>query len=143
MPPPPAPHAQSGVIPYRWRAQQLEVLLITSRRRSRWVIPKGIVEPNLSPAASAEKEAFEEAGIRGVTATPALGAYRYEKWGYRWTVTVFPFAVTELLNTWPEMLSRERRWFGVSDAAALVDEPELRALLERLAERVAVPPPDE
>lgn len=50
-------YRQSGVIPYRWQQEELQVLLITNRRNRRWVIPKGIVEPELSPAASAVKEA--------------------------------------------------------------------------------------
>ena len=60
-------YRQSAVIPYRLTQQietgppSVEVLLITSRKRKRWVIPKGIVEPKLSPLESALKEAYEEA----------------------------------------------------------------------------------
>ena len=39
---------QSGVIPYRVRKGNLEILLITSRRERRWIIPKGIIEPDYS-----------------------------------------------------------------------------------------------
>ncbi len=39
---------QSAVIPFRFRRDKLEVLLITSRRRKRWIIPKGIVEQDLT-----------------------------------------------------------------------------------------------
>ena len=141
--PPPAPHAQSGVLAYRWQAQQLEVLLITSRRRSRWVIPKGIIEPNLSAAASAEKEAYEEAGIAGQVEPISFGTYTYRKSGYRWTVSVFPLEVTTVLANWPEMLSRRRDWFSVRDAAELVEEPELRALLSHLPEHLQAALPEQ
>ena len=40
---------QSAVIPYRSREGQLEILLITSRNSKRWIIPKGIIEPNMTP----------------------------------------------------------------------------------------------
>jgi 8-oxo-dGTP pyrophosphatase MutT (NUDIX family) len=141
--PPPAPHAQSGVLAYRRQAQQLEVLLITSRRRSRWIIPKGIVERNLSAAASAEKEAYEEAGITGVVEPIPLGTYTYRKSGYQWTVSVFPFEVTTVLVSWPEMLSRRRNWFNVRHAAELVEEPELQALLAHLPAHLQTTLPDQ
>jgi hypothetical protein len=32
---------QSGVIPYRIIARKVEILLITTRKRQGWVIPKG------------------------------------------------------------------------------------------------------
>jgi phosphohistidine phosphatase len=41
---------QSGAIPYRRVDPGIEVLLITSSDGSRWIIPKGIIEPN--PTAS-------------------------------------------------------------------------------------------
>ena len=59
-------YRQSAVIPYRKRPNGLEVLLVTSRKGTRWVLPKGVVEPGMTPAASAAREALEEAGIRGV-----------------------------------------------------------------------------
>ena len=41
-------YRQSAVLPYRQGPDGLEVLLVTSRKRSRWVLPKGIVEPGLT-----------------------------------------------------------------------------------------------
>lgn len=67
-------YRQSAVIPYRFGADGLEVLLITSRKRKRWVLPKGVVEPGMTPAGSAEKEAFEEAGIEGRVDDRPLGS---------------------------------------------------------------------
>ena len=72
---------QSGVIPYRRREELVEALLITSSDGRRWGIPKGVVEPNLTSAESAAKEAFEEAGIRGRIHPESIGTYSYEKWG--------------------------------------------------------------
>ena len=56
-------------------------LLVTSRKGTRRVLPKGVVEPDLSPAASAAKEALEEAGICGPIDHEPLGTYQYRKWG--------------------------------------------------------------
>ncbi|MEJ2103143.1 MAG: hypothetical protein P8X47_01050 [Ignavibacteriaceae bacterium] len=42
---------QSGVIPYRRKNGTLEILLVTTIRKKNWIIPKGFIEYNLSPAA--------------------------------------------------------------------------------------------
>jgi 8-oxo-dGTP pyrophosphatase MutT (NUDIX family) len=126
------PFRQSGVIPYRWDKQQLDVLLITSRRRSRWIIPKGMVEPFLSLAQSASREAYEEAGIRGSVASEAIGSYQYRKWHMLWTVTVFPFSVETIVKAWPEMHERERCWFPAHIAAQKVSQPDLQSLIASL-----------
>ena len=64
-------YRQSAVIPYRLREGRVEILLITSRKGKRWVVPKGILEPELTPAESAAKEAREEAGVSGrISAAP-------------------------------------------------------------------------
>ena len=128
----PVPFRQSGVIPYRWDEQQLDVLLITSRRRSRWIIPKGMVEPFLSPAESACREAYEEAGIRGSLASEAIGSYQYRKWRMLWTVTVFPLSVQTIVEVWPEMHERERCWFPVDIAAQKVSPSDLQSLIASL-----------
>jgi 8-oxo-dGTP pyrophosphatase MutT (NUDIX family) len=64
--------AQSGVLPYRVTAGKVEVLLVTSTRRKRWIAPKGWIALGLSAAESAAKEALEEAGVSGHVVTPAI-----------------------------------------------------------------------
>jgi 8-oxo-dGTP pyrophosphatase MutT (NUDIX family) len=129
--PPRAPRRiqQSAVIPYRIESDELEILLITSSSRKRWVIPKGIIEPGLSAAESALKEAYEEAGIRGDVSEEPIGRYTYLKWGGTCVVSVFLLSVHTILETWPEALIRQRRWLPVHTAAHAVDEPDLRDLI--------------
>ena len=121
-------YRQSAVIPYQHRDGHLEVLLITNNRRTRWVLPKGLVDEGLSAAESAAKEAFEEAGLRGVVSPEALGRYEYDKWGGTCVVEVFLMAVTESLDKWQES-HRTRRWLPPELAANLVDEPELATII--------------
>jgi 8-oxo-dGTP pyrophosphatase MutT (NUDIX family) len=101
-------YRQSAVIPYRRGPSGLEVLLVTSRKGTRWVLPKGVVEPDLSPAASAAKEALEEAGVRGAIDDEPLGTYQYWKWGGTCTVQVFAMEVEEEVAHWPEASTRRR-----------------------------------
>lgn len=106
---------------------------MTSRGGKRWIVPKGIVEPHLSPAESAVNEAWEEAGARGTVRSEAVGSYRYQKWGGTLTVEVFVLDVELLEDLWPEQSFRERRWFTVEQAAALVKEDELARMIRELA----------
>jgi 8-oxo-dGTP pyrophosphatase MutT (NUDIX family) len=126
---PPWFYNQSAVIPYRIVHAETEILLITSRRRKRWIIPKGVIDPGTSAGESAAKEAYEEAGIRGRLSDAAVGEYRYEKWGGICTVKVFLLEVQSVLDTWPEASTRQRQWLTATDAARLVKEPELQSLI--------------
>jgi len=119
----------------------LRVLLLTSRDTRRWVIPKGWPIPKLSPAATAMREAYEEAGLEGtIESTTPIGHYRYDK-GFaggrsvKVRVDVFLMRVSRQLESWPEQSERETRWYGPEQAAELVAEPELAAILRGLRAR--------
>jgi 8-oxo-dGTP pyrophosphatase MutT (NUDIX family) len=112
----------------------LEVLLLTSRDTGRWIIPKGWPARNLTPRAAAAREAYEEAGLQGVIRPSApIGRYHYAKrldaGAIRVTVRVFLLRVERQLDTWPEQDQRTTRWLSPEQAATLVDEPELAAIL--------------
>jgi phosphohistidine phosphatase len=126
---------QSGVIPYREGARSVEVLVISSSDGRRWVVPKGLVEPDLTPAESAAKEAWEEAGIRGEVTQPALGEYTYRKWGGTCVVEVFLMRVTEERDAWPED-HRLREWVSIEEAARRVSADGLRELIVRVSEEM-------
>ena len=107
----------------------MEVLLVTSRKGKRWVIPKGIVEPGLSAAESAVHEAWEEAGVKGRIRCSAVGSYLYDKWGRSCSVAVFILDVDEEVDTWPEGNIRRREWVSPAEAASRVREEDLRAII--------------
>lgn len=135
-------YAQSAVIPFRFSdTGHLRILLITSNR-GKWIVPKGLVEPDLSPEESAAQEAFEEAGVRGRVLPGAIGRYQYEKWGGTCDVTLFLMEVGEELKRWPEMAWRDRRWVEVSEALGLVNHTELREVIARVPELVRDARPD-
>jgi 8-oxo-dGTP pyrophosphatase MutT (NUDIX family) len=122
-------YKQSGVIPYRVAGEEVEIMLITSRRRARWIIPKGVIDLGSTPEESALKEAFEEAGIRGEASSPELGEYEYEKWGGTCRVKVYLMRVEQVLDSWPESGTRERSWMTVERAAKAVREERLKELI--------------
>ena len=123
---------QSGVIAFRYEQNDLEILLITSRHRQRWIIPKGIIEHGFSAADSAKNEAFEEAGIEGHVFPNPIGKYQFHKWGGEVTVLVFLFEVTRVIEEWPESSFRKRKWVGVEEAIKLVDLEGLKEIIQNL-----------
>ena len=123
---------QYGALPYRFTASgRIEVLLVTSRRTRRWVIPKGWPMKGRGPAQTAAQEALEEAGLRGTIARKSIGSFVYDKVfegegrAVACKVKVYPLAVSRELKTWPEQLERDRRWVDEAGAAALVGDPGL------------------
>ncbi len=129
---------QYAALPVRVDAEgHVQVLLLTSRGTRRWIIPKGWPMAKLSPAAAAAREAYEEAGITGTIRDEApIGRYRYVKWIDRGRKTeieveVFLLHVTRQLDRWPEQAERGTRWCDPEEAAGMVEEPELAALLRR------------
>lgn len=125
---------QYAALPYRISATgMLDILLITSRDTGRWVIPKGWPMRGKTGAEVAAQEAFEEAGIVGEAESVAIGAYHYDKRLRRGSVIcrveVFSLDVAGELEHWPERRQRTRSWFSCEDAAALVEEEELKTLI--------------
>lgn len=111
-----------------------EVLLITSRDTGRWVIPKGWPMEGRLPHAVAEREAYEEAGVRGTVHAESIGYYMYQK-GLSQGLTVpckvqvYPLEVSDLCKNFPEKGERRLEWVSCAEAAARVAEPGLKKLL--------------
>jgi 8-oxo-dGTP pyrophosphatase MutT (NUDIX family) len=127
---------QYGALPFLiTEAGELRVLLVTSRGRREWVIPKGWPIRTLSAAGTAAREAYEEAGLIGtIIGDEPFGFYQYEKQrksrkASLCEVTVFLFAVERQLRKWPEKSQRETRWFALQEASLLVAAPGLSELL--------------
>ena len=65
---------QVAAVCYRIRKRGIEFLLVQTRG-GRWIFPKGGVEPGLTAAQSAAREAFEEAGVHGRMEAIAFARY--------------------------------------------------------------------
>lgn len=127
---------QYAALPYRFNeAEELEILLVTSRRTKRWIIPKGWPIKGLKPPESAAREAFEEAGVRGKIRKKSVGNFTYQKLldddgvTVPCEVKVFPLLVQRQSKTWPEIKQRLTRWLAPEKAISLIKEPDLKALV--------------
>lgn len=130
---------QVAALPIRQEGDGVcRVLLVTSRETRRWVIPKGWPWRDLADHLAAAGEAREEAGVLGEPQAHCIGHYDYEKRRSREThsvkVAVYLLAVTQELEQWPEAHQRQRAWFTPQEAAALVHEPGLSAIIAGLQE---------
>ncbi len=124
---------QSAIIPYRLEERKLEILLITSIRKKKWIIPKGFIEFNLSAFESAKKEAFEEAGVIGTNETIELGSFTIKKYGGRTNIVVYSMEVEKFKDDYPEKNLRKRKWYGVEEAIETISIPEVIKMIETLA----------
>jgi len=57
----------------------VEFLLVRTKGGSRWTFPKGHVEEGEQPWQAAEREALEEAGVRGRIGAEPFALYPHEK----------------------------------------------------------------
>jgi 8-oxo-dGTP pyrophosphatase MutT (NUDIX family) len=128
------PRKQVAALPYARVNGAIKVMLVTSRETGRPVLPKGWAEKSLSDPEAAEREAFEEAGLKGKISKKPVGSYDYVKivgpgFALPCTVAVYPLQIRKHLKIWPEKAERERLWLTIEEAASRVAEPELAKIL--------------
>jgi 8-oxo-dGTP pyrophosphatase MutT (NUDIX family) len=104
---------QYGALPYHFtKTGGPEILLVTTRKTKRWMIPKGWPIKGLKAAKSAAREAYEEAGVRGTIRAKSVGFFTYDKRQEEdgvivpCAVRVFLLLVKRQDKTWPEYRQR-------------------------------------
>ena len=130
---------QVAAFPYVVTRSGIEILLVTSRRRRRWILPRGWPVEGMSYGMAAAKEAKEEAGLIGDMGHQALGDYLYKKRtgkGYRLPcrVFVFPLLVTQQRLDWREKGQRKQLWCDLPSAVDKINQEGLTDFLEGLAQ---------
>ncbi|UWR23434.1 NUDIX hydrolase [Sulfitobacter sp. S190] len=125
---------QFAALCYRVKAGKVEVLLVTSRQRKRWIVPKGWPMEGMTPAAGALREAWEEAGVEGIASDACIGVYSYTKaradgTGVPCLAMLYPVRVTRLRKSYPEALQRRRKWVSRKRAAKMVAQKDLAKLI--------------
>jgi 8-oxo-dGTP pyrophosphatase MutT (NUDIX family) len=112
----------SGGIVFRRdpKTHQLEILLMQDAK-NRWTIPKGHVEPNEEPRATAEREIIEETGLQEMKVYDWLGKvnFRYRRNHTLVLMTMHIFLVLGLGKTdelHPEEWLNDIKWLSTNDA---------------------------
>ena len=167
-PPPPPPPLHHSTVPVRvvgdddatkLTAENVRVLLVTSRSGAGLVFPKGGWETDESCEAAAARETVEEAGVRGDLEPEPLGTFRFASSKNNENVvngsgegngaggaggggggerqqskkssaaTMFALRVREELEEWPESGQRCRVWLSPGDALAACKHAWMREAL--------------
>jgi 8-oxo-dGTP pyrophosphatase MutT (NUDIX family) len=114
----------------------VEILLITTRKKGRRSIPKGWPAKHITPQQTAAVEAYEEAGVRGAAGRKRLGKLRkrrlLKKQSVICDVEIFPLKVGLQEGHWPERRERSRIWVAPREAAKLVKKAGLRRAIKNL-----------
>ncbi|KAG8089913.1 hypothetical protein GUJ93_ZPchr0011g28468 [Zizania palustris] len=139
----------SGCIPYMIKedgknSSSLQVLMISTPKRSDLIFPKGGWEDDESIDEAACREAFEEAGVKGIISGTPLGEWifksksKQKSCGLEGACKGFMFAlqVTELVESWPEQSTHGRRWVPVEEAYGLCRYDWMRESLDKLKEQL-------
>jgi len=116
------------------RDQDIEILLITTRKKGRWSVPKGWPIKQRPPHEMAATEAYEEAGVRGSISVMRIGQFKKRRLRKQkpvlCEVTIYPLKVKRLKGNWPEKHQRSRAWVTPRKAAKLVRKPGLRRAIK-------------
>ncbi|PUZ45075.1 hypothetical protein GQ55_8G191200 [Panicum hallii var. hallii] len=145
----------SGCIPYMLKEEdgesscqdvlgRLQVLMISTPKRGDLIFPKGGWEDDESIDEAACREAFEEAGVKGIISATPLGEWIFKSkskqnsCGLQGACKGFMFGlqVTELLEIWPEQVTHGRRWVPVDEAYGLCRYDWMREALDKLKEQL-------
>ncbi len=134
---------QFAALCYRIKNDKVQVLLVTSRRTKRWIVPKGWPIDGQTPGDSAAQEAWEEAGVVGRADQRPLGMFSYNKHmgdddGLPVAAMVYAVKVKSLSIDYPEAAERKRKWVTRKKAAQMVDSPELSRILRDFDPRFLV-----
>ncbi|MEA5570850.1 NUDIX hydrolase [Calothrix sp. UHCC 0171] len=129
---------QSGVVPYRVNNGSLEVLLITTRDRQSWVIPKGGIVNKMTPHDSAAKEAWEEAGVIGQVNSSEIGSYKYRKNGKTYHVKMYTLPVERESYQFPEAGKRFKQWVKAHEVGKHVKKSSLKRILKQFVNSIAL-----
>lgn len=132
---------QFGALAWRLADGRAEYLLVTSRRTSRWIFPKGNLDTGETPGQAAAREAAEEAGVKACPGDRALGRYTALKVSDEGEkllgVELWPMEIEAVADEWPEKGLRKRRFVTVEEAERLLGQEDMRVLVRQFDQTIA------
>jgi len=141
---------QVAAVCYRRRGPAVEFLLVNTNGGGKWTFPKGDPEPNMSHSRSAEREAWEEAGVRGTIEPRHFHLYIHSK-GVFWKApgiqefVVKAFLMEVAQTGGPHEDMRNPTWFAPEEARKALAKGrevkyarELQAAVDRALDHIGV-----
>ncbi len=130
-------HEQLAALCTRKGKKGREVLLVTSSA-GRWILPKGWPMKGKPDDEAARIEAWEEAGVTEASVrSDPVGSFistKFDKDGDEvpCILSVYRVKVRQIADDYPEADRRDRIWVSPEEAATMVSEDGLRAILKAL-----------
>ncbi|MBN1379377.1 MAG: NUDIX hydrolase [Gammaproteobacteria bacterium] len=128
---------QLGVLAYEFHRDQIWIVLVTNRKGTRWIFPKGQPEASLSDKKVAMMEAFEEAGILGnidKDIAPVEGEVQTNRGKVR--LIVYPMHIRKLVGKYPESKFRKRLLIDSKKALRKLDRKPLKTCIKKLVKKL-------
>jgi 8-oxo-dGTP pyrophosphatase MutT (NUDIX family) len=144
---------QVAAVCYRRPRQTVEFLLVNTNGGSKWTFPKGAPEPSLSHSRAAEREAWEEAGVRGQIEPQHFHLYIHSKGVFWKPPGVREFVVKAFLleveqNGAATEPMRNPTWFTADEARKILAKGrevkyarELQAVIDRALDQISANKP--
>jgi 8-oxo-dGTP pyrophosphatase MutT (NUDIX family) len=139
---------QVAAVCYRRQGESIEFLLVNTNGGGKWTFPKGDPEPSMSHSQAAEREAWEEAGVRGQIEPRHFHLYLHSK-GVFWKAPgVREFVIKAFLMEVEQSESshepeRNPTWFSADDAKKILAKGrevkygrEMQAVIDRAVEHL-------
>src|SRR6476661_2362743 len=139
---------QVAAVCYRRRGSSVEFLLVNTNGGGKWTFPKGDPESSLSHGQAAQREAWEEAGVRGTIEPRHFCLYIHSK-GVFWKppgvreYVIKAFLLEVDMIEEPQEDTRNPTWFSPEDAKKILAKGrevkyarELQAVVERAIEKI-------
>jgi 8-oxo-dGTP pyrophosphatase MutT (NUDIX family) len=139
---------QVAAVCYRRKGTAAEFLLVNTNGGGKWTFPKGDPEPSMSHSQAAEREAWEEAGVRGSIEPRHFHLYLHSK-GVFWkppgiqefVVKAFLLEVEQFSR--PPEAMRNPTWFSADGSKNILAKGreikyacELQAVIDRALEQI-------
>lgn len=125
-----------GAIPLKKVGTKINLLLVTSSTRGRWILPKGNLERGENHKDACLREAYEESGAWGRVlehlpietkiTSQAKGPIKSMR------VVYYPLLLEELRATWPEEKKRRRRFVDLEEAEEFLDKKEFKEVINHI-----------
>jgi 8-oxo-dGTP pyrophosphatase MutT (NUDIX family) len=118
---------QAGAIVFRVDDGSVRLLLVRSRKNPLiWVFPKGHIDPGEAPAATALREAEEEAGVTGELMASTGRTLAFQS-GHEWVAV--EYFLVRLIAERPSPEGRDKMWVTPDEAIERLSYDNARELV--------------
>ena len=113
------------------------IIMITSRGKKQWIMPKGNIKKKCGKVRSALEEAYEEAGIIGKINANRFFDIKIIKGKKKYKLRLYYFKVEKMLNKWPESEQRIRKKIAAKKAMKFIKHKGIKRCLREYLKEAA------